>query len=75
MISSYFKNLYEVVENFSHIIIHSTISDLQNLKSKSLLAAIFYRFQNRQVLRKMAFENKGIILIGIKSFIECFETI
>lgn len=49
--------------------------DLQNLKSKSLLSAILYRYQNRAVLRKMDIEKKGIILIGIKSFIECFETI
>jgi hypothetical protein len=27
MISSYFKNLYEVVENYSHIISHSTITE------------------------------------------------
>jgi len=49
--------------------------DLQNLQSKSLLAAIFFRFNNRPVLSKMKTEKKGLILIGIKSFIECFEKI
>lgn len=50
-------------------------ADLQNLKSKSLLAAVFFRFYNRPVLIKMEKEKTGTILIGIKSFIECFETI
>lgn len=49
--------------------------DLQNLKSNSLMTAIFYRFQNYPVLVKMDKEKKGIILIGVKSFIESFETI
>lgn len=50
-------------------------SDLQKLQSKSILAAVFFRFDHRPVLSKMNGEEKGIILIGIKSFIECFETI
>jgi hypothetical protein len=49
--------------------------DLQNLKSKSLLAAIFLRFNERAVLVNMDFNNKGAVMIGIKSFIECFEEI
>ena len=49
--------------------------DLQNLKSKSLLTGIFFRFNERPTLLKMDIENKGAIMIGIKSFIECFETI
>ena len=49
--------------------------DLQNLTSKSLLAAVLFSFDNRQVLVKMDGENRGAVLIGIKSFIECFETI
>ncbi|GAF05992.1 hypothetical protein [Saccharicrinis fermentans] len=47
--------------------------DLQNLKSKSLLTAIMYRFKERRMLINMDFEKKGAIMIGIKSFIECFE--
>lgn len=50
-------------------------SDLQNLKSKSLMSAIFFRFDDRPTLKNMDIEKKGIIMIGIKSFIECFETI
>ena len=49
--------------------------DLAYLKSKSLLTAVLYRYNNRPVLVKMNQESKGIIFLGIKSFIECFETI
>ena len=49
-------------------------NDLQNLKSKALFTAILYRYINRPVLKKMGKEKKGIILVGIKSFIEYFET-
>lgn len=48
--------------------------DLGNLKSKSLLTAIFYRYQSRPVLINMDKKMKAIILIGIKSFIELFES-
>ena len=47
--------------------------NIQNIKSKALLTAVLYRYTNRPVLIKMNPEIKGIILIGIKSFIECFE--
>jgi hypothetical protein len=50
-------------------------NDLNYLKSKSLFAAIIYKFQNRPILIKMDENNKNSILIGIKSFIECFEMI
>lgn len=50
-------------------------SDIQNLKSKSLLTAIYFRFNERPLLLKMDIETKGIIMIGIKSFIVCFETL
>lgn len=48
--------------------------ELQNLKSKSLWTAVLYRCTNKPVLINMDPENKGIILIGILSFIQCFET-
>ena len=48
--------------------------ELQNLKSKSLWAAVQFRYNTRTVLVNMDPENKGIILIGILSFIQCFET-
>jgi hypothetical protein len=47
--------------------------DLQKLKSKSLWTAILFRCDDRPVLKKMDIETKGMILIGMKSFIECFE--
>ena len=49
--------------------------DLQKLKSKALWTAILFRCDNRPVLKKMDTETKGFILIGMKSFIDCFETI
>ncbi len=48
-------------------------NELQNLKSKSLWAAIHFRFEKRPVLKNMNSGNKGIILIGLFSFIQCFE--
>lgn len=48
-------------------------TDLQHQKSKSLLTAVFFRFNERPILLKMDIEKRGAILIGIKSFIECFE--
>ena len=49
--------------------------DLGKLKSKALLTAVLHRYNNRPTLIKMDDESKGIIFVGIKSFIECFETI
>jgi hypothetical protein len=49
--------------------------DLQNLKSKLLLAVIFSRFTEIPTLSKMNIEKTGLVMIGIKSFIECFETV
>ena len=50
-------------------------SDLSNLKSKALYAAVVKRYNEREVLLKMDVRKRGLILIGIKSFIECFDTI
>ena len=50
-------------------------SDLINLKSKALFTAVLFRYNERPVLLKMDERKRAIILIGIKSFIECFETI
>jgi len=49
--------------------------DLQKIKSKSLWTAVLFRFDNRSVLQKMNTEIKGMILIGMKSYIECFEAL
>lgn len=53
--------------------IYST--DLGNLKSKTLWAAVLFRTTERAALIKMDVSKKGMVLIGIKSFIECFETL
>lgn len=49
--------------------------DLKIIQSKSLLAAIYFRYTNRPILVTMDEERKGKILVGMKSFIECFEKI
>jgi hypothetical protein len=49
--------------------------DLQPISSKALLAAILFRFDTRPVLRRMDERKRGIIFLGIKSFIICFEDI
>jgi len=47
--------------------------DLEKIKSKSLLCTVLFRYNTRPVLIKMDEQTKGIIFVGIKSFIECFE--
>jgi len=54
---------------------HITSSDLGHLKSKALLTGIFYRFNTKAALMKMDTTTKGILLIGMKSLIKCFEEI
>ncbi len=50
-------------------------NNLQQLKSKALIGAIFFRVKNRPILIKMDAYFKSCMMIGVKSFIECFETI
>ncbi len=40
-------------------------SDLQTLKSKSLMTSVFFRFNERPTLLKMDIQKKGSIIIGI----------
>jgi hypothetical protein len=47
--------------------------DLEKIVSKSLLTVVLFRYNTRPVLIKMDEQSKGVILVGIKSFIECFE--
>lgn len=47
--------------------------DLENLKSKSLFSAVLFRYNTRPVIMNMDDRDKTLILVGIKSFIECFE--
>jgi hypothetical protein len=49
--------------------------DLQNHISKSLWTAIIFRFDTRPILFKMDTEKKGPVMIGIRSFIDCFENL
>ncbi len=48
-------------------------NDIQNMQSKALLTAVIFRFNERPVMLKMSLRMRGIIFIGIKSCIECFE--
>ena len=50
-------------------------SDLRHLRSKALLTGIFFQFNHKKSLIEMNNEMKGIILIGMKSLIECFDEI
>ena len=49
--------------------------DFEKIKSRSLIAAVLLRYDDRPVLAKMDEQMKGHIFIGIKSFIECFENV
>lgn len=49
--------------------------DIEKVKSKPLLTAVLFRLNTRPVLIKMDEQIRGIVLIGIRSFIECFEKI
>lgn len=50
-------------------------SDLGHLKSKALLTGIFLQFNCKYSLKNMKSEEKGSVLIGMKSLIECFEEV
>ena len=49
--------------------------DLQNVRSKALLTSVLFLFNSRPALLSMDEKIKGIIYIGIRTFIKCFETI
>lgn len=50
-------------------------NNLENLKSKSLFAGIIFQFNEKTALLNMKNETRGIVLVGLKSLIECFEEI
>lgn len=52
-----------------------TESDLKHFQSKALLTGIFFQFNHKKSLVEMNNEEKGIILMGMKSLIECFDEI
>lgn len=43
------------------------------LKSKALFSGVMFLFDHLQPLARMSMYEKGIILVGMKSLIECFE--
>lgn len=47
--------------------------DLDKIKSKALMSAIFMRFELQPVLRKMNIQDRGAVLLELKSFVEIFE--
>jgi hypothetical protein len=47
--------------------------DLEKLKSKALFSTVLYRFETRPVLSAMKIREKGLLLLGIKSLIECLD--
>lgn len=48
-------------------------SDLEHLDSKDLFTGLLFRFKTQNTLSNMSTENKSIIMIGMKTIIECFE--
>ncbi|MFO7869727.1 MAG: hypothetical protein R6U95_10565 [Bacteroidales bacterium] len=50
-------------------------TDLENLKSKSLFTGILFQFNEKTALLNMKNETRAILLVGLKSLIECFEEI
>jgi hypothetical protein len=50
-------------------------SDFENLRSKSLLTGVLAQFDQKATFLDMNRETRGIVIIGLKSLIECFEEI
>ena len=50
-------------------------ADLESLKSKSLYTGVIFQFNQKVALLNMKTETRGIILVELKSLIECFEEV
>ena len=50
-------------------------ADIENLYSKSLFTGVIFQFNQQVALLNMNTETRGIVLVGLKSLIECFEEI
>ena len=50
-----------------------TKSDLSKLKSKALFSGVMFLFDHLKSLDRMDAYDKGVVIIGMKSLIECFE--
>lgn len=51
------------------------IDDFKNLTSTALFAGVLVRFDTREPLHSMNKEKRAILLAGMKSLIECFESL
>ncbi len=49
--------------------------NLGALKAKALFSVVFFKIKDGAALKKLDIESIGIILLGMKSLIECFEQI
>lgn len=49
------------------------VNDLNKVDSKALLAAVFLQFRENKALRNMNIQTKGMLMIGLKSVIQCFD--
>ena len=50
-------------------------ADLENLNSKALFTGVIFQFDQKVALLNMKNKTRGIVLVGLKSLIECFEEI
>jgi hypothetical protein len=50
-------------------------NNLNRIISKALIALMFAEFKERKALNALDPQTKGILLVGLKSFIQCFEDI
>lgn len=50
-------------------------ADLSSFRSKALITAVLFLYQSRPVLLQMKENVRAIVLINIRSFIECFESL
>jgi hypothetical protein len=48
-------------------------SDLGHLESKAILTAVIFRFKTNGTLVNLKEEIKGVVLIGMKTLVECLE--
>lgn len=53
----------------------TTAANLGALQSKALFTAVLFKIKQGSALKKLNPEISGIILLGLKSLIECFEDI
>lgn len=50
-------------------------SDFENLRSKSLITGVFAQFDQKAAFLDMKEETRVIVIVGLKTLIECFEEI